>query len=116
MYRIIKKEEIAKSIKRIIVEAPLVSFNAKAGQFVVVMVDENSERIPLTLADSDKTNGTITLIFQEVGFSTKKLGELNESDEIFSILGPLGKPTHLEKIGTAICIGGGVGIAENYPV
>lgn len=116
MHRIIKKESLASSIKRIIVEAPFVSFNAKPGQFVVVMVDENAERIPLTLADTDKSKGLITLIFQEVGFSTKKLGALNEGDAIFSILGPLGKPTYLEKFGTVICIGGGVGIAEIYPV
>lgn len=116
MYKIIKKEILAKEIKRVIVEAPLVCFNAKAGQFVVVMVDENSERIPLTLADFDKTKGTITLIFQEVGFSTNKLGQLNEGDEILSILGPLGKHTDSEKVGTVICLGGGVGIAEVYPV
>lgn len=116
MHRIIKKENLADSIKRIVVEAPLVSYNAKAGQFVVVMVDENGERLPLTLADTDKTKGLITLIFQEVGFSTQKLGSLNEGDNIFAILGPLGKPTHLEKIGTVICIGGGVGIAEIYPL
>lgn len=116
MYRIIKKESLASSIKRIIVEAPFVSSNAKAGQFVMVMVDENGERIPLTLADTDKSKGLITLIFQEVGFSTKKLAALNEGDAIFGILGPLGKPTYLEKFGTVICIGGGVGIAEIYPV
>jgi len=116
MFRIIKKEELAKSIKRIVVKAPLVAFNAKAGQFVMVMVESQGERIPLTIADSDKTKGLITLIFQEVGFTTKKLGELKEGDAVFGILGPLGKATHLEKIGTVICVGGGVGIAEIYPV
>ena len=116
MYKIIKKEILAESVKRIIVEAPLVSLNAKVGQFVMIMIEENSERIPLTLADIDKSKGLITLIFQEVGFTTRKLGLLNEGDSIFAILGPLGKPTHLDKFGTVICIGGGVGIAEIYPV
>ncbi|MFC1645852.1 sulfide/dihydroorotate dehydrogenase-like FAD/NAD-binding protein [Candidatus Omnitrophota bacterium] len=116
MFRIIKKEQLANSVKKIVVEAPLVSLNAKAGQFVVVMVDGEGERIPLTLADTDKEKGLITLIFQEVGYTTKKLGTLEEGDDIFSILGPLGKPTDLEKFGTAICIGGGVGIAEILPV
>ena len=116
MYKIIKKEILAESVKRIIVEAPLVSLNAKVGQFVMIMIEENSERIPLTLADIDKSKGLITLIFQEVGFTTKKLGLFNEGDSIFAILGPLGKPTHLDKFGTVICIGGGVGIAEIYPV
>ncbi|MFH1621580.1 MAG: sulfide/dihydroorotate dehydrogenase-like FAD/NAD-binding protein, partial [Candidatus Omnitrophota bacterium] len=116
MFRIIKREELAKSIKRIVVEAPLVAFNAKAGQFVMLMVESQGERIPLTIADSDKVKGFITLIFQEVGYTTKRLGQLNEGESIFGILGPLGKATHLEKFGTVICIGGGVGIAEIYPV
>lgn len=94
----------------------MVSVNAKAGQFVVVMIEESGERIPLTLADTDKSKGLISLIFQEVGFTTKKLGLLNEGDTLFAVLGPLGKPTHSEKVGTVICIGGGVGIAEVYPV
>jgi len=115
-FKIIKKETLVESVKRLVVEAPLVSLNAKVGQFVMIMIEENSERIPLTLADIDKSKGLITLIFQEVGFTTKKLGLLNEGDSIFAILGPLGKPTHLDKFGTVICIGGGVGIAEIYPV
>ncbi len=116
MFRIIEIKELAKAVKKIVVEAPLVSLNAQAGQFVMVMVDGDGERIPLTIAEVDKKNGLLTLIFQEVGYTTNKLGGLKEGDEIFSILGPLGKPTHLEKVGTVICIGGGVGIAEIYPV
>ncbi|MBL7130537.1 MAG: sulfide/dihydroorotate dehydrogenase-like FAD/NAD-binding protein [Candidatus Omnitrophica bacterium] len=116
MYKIIKKENLAESVKRIVVEAPFVAVNAKAGQFVMVMADENGERIPLTLADTDKAKGLISLIFQEVGFSTKKLGCLNQGDNIFSVLGPLGKATHVEKYGDVVCIGGGVGIAEILPV
>jgi len=116
MFRIIEIKELAKVVKKIVVEAPLVSLNAQAGQFVMVMVDGDGERIPLTIAEVDKKNGLLTLIFQEVGYTTNKLGALKEGDEIFSILGPLGKPTHLEKVDTVICIGGGVGIAEIYPV
>lgn len=104
------------TIKKIVVEAPDVARNASCGQFGVVIADEKGERIPLTLADWDKEKGTITLIFQEVGFSTKKLGALEVGDKIAHILGPLGQPTEVKKIGTVICIGGGVGIAEVYPV
>jgi len=116
MFRIAHKEDLAKDITRIIVEAPQISEKAKAGQFAVVVIDEKSERIPLTLADWDKDKGTITLIFQKVGFTTKKLGTLNPGDYIEHILGPLGHPTEVKNIGTLICIGGGVGIAEVYPV
>ncbi|MDD5044611.1 MAG: sulfide/dihydroorotate dehydrogenase-like FAD/NAD-binding protein [Candidatus Omnitrophica bacterium] len=116
MFKILKKEELAKSVKRLEVEAPDIVKNASCGQFVVVIADEKGERIPLTLADWDKDKGTITLIFQEVGFSTKKLGSFNVGDNIAHILGPLGHPTQVKKAGEVICIGGGVGIAEVYPV
>jgi len=116
MFRILDKQELAKDITQIIVEAPQIAKKAKAGQFVVVVSDEKSERVPLTLAGWDKNKGTITLIFQKVGFTTKKLGALNSGDYIQHILGPLGHPTEIKKLGTVICIGGGVGIAEAYPV
>lgn len=116
MFRILHKEELAKEVTQIIVEAPQVAKKAQAGQFAVVVIDENSERVPLTLADWDKTKGTITLIFQKVGFTTKRLGALKEGDSIQHILGPLGHPTEIKNVGTVICIGGGVGIAEVYPV
>ncbi|MDP3731426.1 MAG: sulfide/dihydroorotate dehydrogenase-like FAD/NAD-binding protein [Candidatus Omnitrophota bacterium] len=115
MFRILHKEELAKEVTQIIVEAPQVAKKAQAGQFVAVVIDEQGERIPLTLADWDKTEGTITLIFQKVGFTTKKLGVLNVGDSIQHILGPLGHPTEVKNFGTVICIGGGVGIAEVYP-
>jgi ferredoxin--NADP+ reductase len=99
-----------------IVRAPLVAHKAKAGQFVVVIVDEKGERIPLTLADWDSDKETITLIFQKVGYSTKKLGALNPHDRIAHVLGPLGHPTEVKNIGDIVCIGGGVGVAEVYPV
>jgi len=116
MFKIIKKEELAVLVKKIEVQAPDIVRNASCGQFVIVVADEKGERIPLTLADWDKDKGTITLIFQEVGFSTKKLGSLNMGDSIKHILGPLGHPTEVKKIGNVVCIGGGVGIAEVYPV
>ena len=114
--KIIDKQELAKDITKIVVEAPQIAGKAKPGQFVVIIIDAKGERIPLTLADWDKNKGTISLIFQKVGFSTKKLGTLKPGDNIEHILGPLGHPTEAKKLGTVICIGGGVGIAEVYPV
>ncbi|MDP2939032.1 MAG: sulfide/dihydroorotate dehydrogenase-like FAD/NAD-binding protein [Candidatus Omnitrophota bacterium] len=116
MFEIIQKQILAKGIKKLVVMAPRVAKKALAGQFVMVMPKEKGERIPLTIADSSSQNGTITLIFQEVGFSTKKLGQLKVGQNVSSILGPLGKPTEVAKLGTVVCIGGGVGIAEVYPV
>jgi len=116
MFRIIDKQDLAKDITKIVLEAPQIAQKAKAGQFVVVIVDEKGERIPLTLADWDKDKGTISLIFQEVGYTTKKLGTLNIGNKIEHILGPLGHPTPIKNIGEVYCIGGGVGIAEVYPV
>jgi len=116
MFKIIDKQELAKDIIRITVSAPLIAQKAKAGQFVVLILDEKGERIPLTLADWEKDLGSITLIFQKVGFSTNKLGSTNVGDSIAHLLGPLGHPTNVGNFGTVICIGGGVGIAEVYPV
>lgn len=116
MFRIISKEELAKDVTKITVEAPLVAGKARAGQFIVVIIDEKGERIPLTLADWDSAKGTISLIFQKIGYTTKKLGSLAVGSSIAHILGPLGHATQTEKIGTVVCIGGGVGIAEIYPV
>ncbi len=116
MFRIIDKKELAKEITQITVEAPVIAQKAKAGQFVTLVLDEKGERIPLTLADWDKGKGTIALIFQKVGFTTKKLGSLNIGDNIAHILGPLGHPTEIKNIGEVYCISGGVGIAEVYPV
>lgn len=115
MFKIISKEELAKDITKITVRAPQIANKAKAGQFVVVVADEKGERIPLTLADWDKGQGIITMIFQQVGYTTKKLGTLGVNDNIEHILGPLGHPTDTRNMGTVICIGGGVGIAEIYP-
>ena len=116
MFKIISKEELVSEVTSLAIEAPLIAQKAKAGQFVVVIVDEKGERMPLTLADWDKERGTITLIFQKVGFTTKKLGALNTGNSLAHLLGPLGRPSEIENFGEVICIGGGVGIAEVYPV
>ncbi|MFA5177461.1 MAG: sulfide/dihydroorotate dehydrogenase-like FAD/NAD-binding protein [Candidatus Omnitrophota bacterium] len=116
MFKIIKKENLNKDIVRIIVEAALVAQKAKAGQFVVLIIDEKGERIPLTLADWDKEAGTITLIFQKAGFTTSRLGKLEAGQEIQHILGPLGHPTEVKNTGEVYCVAGGVGVAEIYPV
>lgn len=116
MFRIIKKEELNRDITKLSIEAPQIAQKAKAGQFVVLLLNEQAERIPLTLSDWDKDKGTITVIFQKVGVSTKQLGCLGNGDSIAHILGPLGHPTEMENIGQVCCIAGGVGIAEIYPV
>lgn len=116
MFKIINKESLSADITRIEILAPEISRKTKAGQFVMVVADEKGERIPLTLADWDTSKGTITLIFQMIGFSTKKLGSLNTGDPVFHILGPLGHPTETGNFGIVVCIAGGVGIAEIYPV
>jgi ferredoxin--NADP+ reductase len=114
-FEILCKEEIAPQIKRIIISAPLIAKKASAGQFVILRVNERGERIPLTLVDWSPEKGTITLIFQEVGLSTIKLGKLNAGDHIEDIVGPLGNPTEIAKYGHVAVIGGGVGTALIYP-
>lgn len=116
MHKITNKKILAEGITSFEVEAPLVIRQARPGQFVIVRLNEFSERIPLTICDSDKSNGTITLIIQEVGRSTKDLCAINIGDGISDILGPLGTPTEIERFGTVVIIGGGVGAAELYPV
>lgn len=98
------------------IDAPLIASVAQPGQFVVVMVTEEGERIPLTIVEKDNDSGTITLIVQEVGFSTRLLGKLNTGDSLYALVGPLGHPTEIKNYGRVILIGGGVGIAEVYPV
>jgi ferredoxin--NADP+ reductase len=114
--RIVSKKQLSEEVFRIEVEAPMVARQRKAGQFVIVMYDEEySERIPLTIADADTEQGTVTLIFQTVGASTHKLALKNPGDEIV-LLGPLGNPTHIERFGWAVCVGGGIGLAPLYPI
>lgn len=113
---IVRKEKLSPTITRMEIRAPLIARAAKAGQFVMVWVGEKSERVPLTICDWDVDKGTITIIFQEVGFSTKELGRLEEGEDIASIAGPLGKPTEIDNFGTAVVVGGGVGTAIAYPI
>ncbi len=116
MYKIIKKEKIAEAIYSITVEAPKIAVKRKAGQFIVLIADEKGERVPLTIASSDKDKGTIDIVFQTVGHTTKRLASLEPGDCIKDILGPLGHPTHIKNFGTAVCIGGGLGIALAMPI
>jgi ferredoxin--NADP+ reductase len=102
-------------VARIVIDAPIIAQAAKPGQFVVVIPKENAERIPLTIADFDIAKGTISIIFQLVGATTAVLNSLNVGDEIAHLLGPLGTPSHVARVGTVVVIGGGVGIAEIYP-
>ena len=116
MYPILKKQVLSDVVKLVVVEAPVVARKAKPGQFVIVLTDEQSERIPLTIADFDAQAGTITLIFQEVGKSTRQMGTLEVGEGFANVVGPLGKPTKIENYGTVIVVGGGVGIAPLFPV
>ena len=116
MNKIIKKIQYSEKVYRFDVEAPLIAKSRKAGNFVIIRVDANSERMPLTIADADIEKGTITLVVQKVGLSSTKLCNLNEGDEIHDVVGPLGNPTHIENYGTVICAGGGVGVAPMLPI
>ncbi|MCM8798362.1 MAG: sulfide/dihydroorotate dehydrogenase-like FAD/NAD-binding protein, partial [Candidatus Omnitrophica bacterium] len=120
MFNIVDKKVLAEDlgvrISCLEVYAPNISRKALAGQFVVLMVSEKGERIPLTIVDKNEHRETITLIFQEVGLTTKLLGNLKVGDFLYALVGPLGNPTEIKNYGKVILIGGGVGIAEIYPV
>ena len=115
MFKIISKQELNDAVTRMEIEAPYVARKAQAGQFIIFRVDEFSERVPLTVAGCDRERGTVTIIFQKVGLSTKLLGGLNEDDSIADFVGPLGRPTQTEGIRRVCVIGGGVGCAIAYP-
>ncbi len=116
MNKIVKKEQFSEKVFLFEVEAPLIAQSRKAGNFVIVRVGKKGERMPLTIADADTKRGTITLVVQKVGLSSTKLCELNEGDYITDVVGPLGNPTHIEKFGTVVCAGGGVGVAPMLPI
>jgi len=115
MYKIVNAEFIAPSVKKFVIEAPKIAKKKQAGQFVIIRVNDHGERIPLTISDANINDGTITIIVQGIGKTTKELNELDGGDYIHDLVGPLGKPSHIEKFGTAISIGGGVGTAIAYP-
>jgi ferredoxin--NADP+ reductase len=115
-HKVVSKQKLSEEVYKMIIEAPLVARERKAGQFVIVQYDvDYSERIPLTIADADPQAGTVTLVFQTVGASTHKLA-LKEPGDSIVLLGPLGNPTHIEKFGWALCVGGGIGLAPLHPI
>lgn len=117
MNKILKREQLSRDVFKLRVSAPLIAEQREAGQFVILQLDtEFGERIPLTIADADPKEGSITLIFQAVGATTLRLAQMKEGDEIANILGPLGKPTHIKKYGTVVCVGGGIGVAPSHPI
>ena len=116
MNKIVSKQQFSEKVFKLEVEAPLIAKARRAGHFVIVRTGEKGERIPLTIADSDVEKGTITLVVQTVGYSSTKLCSLNAGDYITDVVGPLGQATHIEKFGTVVCAGGGVGVAPMLPI
>ena len=116
MNKILSKTQFSEKVFCIVVEAPLIARSCRPGQFIIVRVDENSERVPYTIAKNDPVKGTLTLVVQEVGLSSTKLCRLSEGDDVLDIVGPLGNPSPIEKFGTVICAGGGIGIAAILPI
>lgn len=116
MARIVEKRELAPKTHFFRIEAPLIAEHARAGQFVMVRVHERGERIPLTIADADPLAGTITLIVQEIGATTRRLAGLAAGDEILNVLGPLGTPSEIDRFGTVVLMGGGFGIAAIHSI
>lgn len=116
MNRIIEKKQLSNEVYKLVVENPLIAEERKPGQFIILQVHDNGERIPLTIADADNDKGTITLIFQTVGKTTHLLAELKEGEKIPHLLGPLGTPTHIENFGHVVCVGGGIGVAPMHPI
>lgn len=115
MFKIVRKEVLNPYVKLMEIEAPYVARKAEPGQFIILRINENGERIPLTIADYDREKGTVTIIFQEVGKTTKLLGTMNEGDYLLDFVGPLGQPSHLEGLKKVAVIGGGLGTAIAYP-
>ena len=116
MNKIIEKVSLSDNVVKMILEAPVIAQKRKAGQFIVLKINEKGERIPLTIVDSDAQKGTITIIFQIVGKTTAQLAGLKAGDSLQDVQGPLGKPTEIENYGRVVCIGGGVGVGVVYPV
>lgn len=113
-YEILRKIELCPNQYELTIKAPYITRNAQAGQFIILRVDEEGERVPLTIADYNREKGELTIVFMAVGYTTKKLALLNEGDEICDIVGPLGQPTHIKNYGTVVCLAGGYGAAPCY--
>ncbi len=116
MYKITEKTFLQENVVRMVFEAPEIARKRKAGQFIILMMDDKGERIPLTIVDSDSEKGTLTIIFQIVGKTTACMAQMNVGDSIKHVLGPLGHPTEIENFGTVVCVGGGVGVGVVYPI
>ncbi len=113
-YRILGKKELCPNQYELKIEAPYVTRNAQAGQFIIFRVEDDGERVPITIADADKEQGILTVVFMAVGYTTKKLALLNAGDEVLDVVGPLGRPTEIQKYGTVVCVAGGYGAAPCY--
>jgi len=116
MYKILNKEELSDAVVLFEIDAPEIAKKARAGNFIILKINEQGERIPLTIADFNREAGTITTVFQKIGKTTFQLGMLRQGDFLADVIGPLGKHSHIENFGTVICVGGGVGIAPVYPI
>jgi len=116
MTKILQKEHFSENVVKFVVEAPMIARSRRPGHFVIVRVGEGGERIPLTIADADPAQGTITLVVQQVGVSTRKICALESGDSFTDVVGPLGQATHIAKVGTVVCCGGGVGVAPLLPI
>ena len=116
MFDIVETRELIRDVYQYRIRAPKIAARGRAGQFVILRANETGERIPLTLVEPDRGEGTITIIFQAVGRSTREFAQLKEGDHFLDVVGPLGKPTHIERFGTVVCIGGGIGVAPLLPI
>ena len=103
-YKILSKKELCPNQYELTIEAPYITKNAKAGQFIILRVSEDGERVPLTIADYDRATGALTIVFMAVGYTTKQLATLEVGDELVDIVGPLGQPTHIQNYGTVVCL------------
>jgi NAD(P)H-flavin reductase len=116
MFKIIEKTFLSENVARLVIQAPYIAKSRKAGHFIILRIDENGERIPLTIADADIEKGTITLYVQRVGVSSHKLCAMNAGESVAGVVGPLGTATHIANVGTILCAGGGVGVAPLFPI
>jgi ferredoxin--NADP+ reductase len=116
MYKILERVDYSADVYMQVIEAPAVAAACQPGQFIILMIDEEGERIPLTIADFDREAGTITIVVQAIGTSTRHLQTLGRGDSVSNFIGPLGMPSEIENVGTVVCAGGGVGVAPIYPI
>ena len=116
MNKIVENKKLSENVVKMVFEAPVIAQKRKAGQFIILKIDETGERIPLTIVDSDAQKGTLTIIYQVVGKTTAKLSQMKVGDSLQDVQGPLGNPTEIENFGRVVCVGGGVGVGVVYPL